>query len=143
MLAAPVKLWKPVSSFGTQFRVPSFKIRVPGCPVLAFFWLGRGFCFSLTTDNWLLTTVSGCPVLAFFWLGRGFSLVDAKCPTLSPKAGEKDGAPMSEKSGQAERVGHPPCIYAWPGHSAIETWDRPPSMGYDNVPAIAELKEKQ
>src|ERR1035441_8592272 len=27
-------------------------------------------------------------------------------PTLSPKAGEKDGAPMSEKPGQAEGVGH-------------------------------------
>src|SRR5664279_2470706 len=29
-------------------------------------------------------------------------------PTLSPKAGEKDGAPMSEKPAQAEGVGHPP-----------------------------------
>jgi hypothetical protein len=32
--------------------------------------------------------------------------VDAS--TLSPKAGEKDGAPMSEKPGQAEGVGHSP-----------------------------------
>ena len=29
-------------------------------------------------------------------------------PTLSPNAGEKDGAPMSEKPAQAEGLGHPP-----------------------------------
>jgi hypothetical protein len=33
---------------------------------------------------------------------------DCRLPPLSPKAGEKDGAPMAEKPGQAEGMGHPP-----------------------------------
>ena len=33
---------------------------------------------------------------------------DVMASTLPPKAGEKDGAPMSEKPGPAEGVGHAP-----------------------------------
>ena len=39
---------------------------VPGCPTLAFFWLGWGFSVEVAI-------AAGCTPLVFFWLGWGFS----------------------------------------------------------------------